>query len=68
MAHILALLYLTVAGAWATCYRPGGFVADNQYVPCNAGKPSMCCRTNDWYYPDICRDDGLCQETLQDVV
>lgn len=28
----------------------------------------MCCRTNDNNYPDICRTDGLCQETEQDVI
>jgi hypothetical protein len=68
MSHTLALLFLIATGVWATCYRPGGFAADYRYVPCHDGKPSMCCRTNDPNYPDVCRADSLCQETLQDVV
>ena len=64
--HTLILLLLTAAIGWAqTCYRPGGSAADYRYVPCNAGKQSMCCRTNDDNIPDICRPDRLCQATYQ---
>ena len=50
------------------CYRPDGSAADARYAACNtrAGTGgSMCCRTNDTAasFPDVCRSDGLCQET-----
>lgn len=47
------------------CYRPDGSEVDGRYAPCRLGGTSMCCRTNDTQasFPDICRSDGLCQET-----
>jgi hypothetical protein len=61
----LLILKLVSTSRAATCYRPGGFAADPRYQPCKAGQQSMCCRISDPSYPDICRDDGLCQETFQ---
>jgi len=54
-----------------TCYRPDGSAVDPRYTACRLGGTSMCCRTNDTVasFPDICRPDGLCQETQQtDIV
>lgn len=70
-SYILIWLLLTAAISWAeTCYRPAGNAADVRYAPCynNTGQASMCCRINDNDYPDICRNDGLCNATYQSDV
>jgi hypothetical protein len=47
----------------AICYHPDGTSAESRYAPCNSGKVSMCCATNeDIDVKNICRPDGLCAE------
>jgi hypothetical protein len=53
----------------AVCYHPDGTSAASQYVPCNSGKVSMCCATNeDTDNKNTCRPDGLCAEATTNYI